>query len=124
MAGTSFEITGSVKKIFDKQELANSFTKREFVLRTEEDYPQDIKFECIKERCSLLDKVKEGDRQRVQFNIRGREFNERYFVNLQAWRMTPAEGGEMAAPRAGTASEMVGTLNDADLVEIDGPDPF
>ena len=35
----------------------------------------------------------EGQEVTVSFDIRGREYNGRYFNNLQAWKMVPAEGG-------------------------------
>ena len=39
------EIIGKVKLIRDEQSFASGFTKREFVITTEEQYPQDIQFE-------------------------------------------------------------------------------
>ncbi len=79
-----YDMTGSVKVIFEPQTFASGFSKREFVVTTEENYPQDIKFECIKEWCGLLDPVGVGDRVQVRFRLRGNEYNDRYFVNLQA----------------------------------------
>lgn len=92
MASNSYEVTGAIKMIADQQTFPSGFTKREFVVTTEEDYPQSLKIECIKDRCSLLDGLKEGDRVAVRFNIRGSEYNGRYFVNLQAWRIAKPDG--------------------------------
>ena len=81
----------------------SGFTKREFVIKTTDDgdYPQDIKFELVKDKTSLIDKYNIGDRVKVYINIRGREWNEKYFVNLVAWKL---EGQEMAsAPVAAPA---------------------
>jgi hypothetical protein len=44
------EIIGKVKLIRDEQSFASGFTKREFVITTEEQYPQDIQFELLKEK--------------------------------------------------------------------------
>ncbi len=92
MAGNSYEMTGTIKLIAEPQTFPSGFTKREFVVTSEEDYPQHVKIECIKDRCALLDGLKEGDRVTVRFNLRGSEYNGRYFVNLQAWRITRPEG--------------------------------
>lgn len=92
MASNTYEMTGVVKQISDPQTFPSGFTKREFVLTTQEDYPQQVKLECIKERCSLLDGVKPGDCLAVSFNVRGNEHNGRFFVNLQAWRIKPVAG--------------------------------
>lgn len=87
----SFELTGKLKVVMDTQSFASGFTKREFVVTTEEQYPQDIKFELIKDKTSLIDSHKPGDQLKVHFNVRGNEYNDRYYVNLQAWRLEAAE---------------------------------
>jgi single-strand DNA-binding protein len=126
VASTTYEISGRIKKIFDQQTFASGFTKREFVVTTEEDYPQDVKIECIKDRCALLDNVKEGDRVNVNFNIRGNEYNGRFFVNLQAWRMQPQDGQTAGAADAPSASSDIDLPADdfGDLVEDNDVAPF
>jgi single-strand DNA-binding protein len=91
MAGITYEMTGSVKVIFEPMVFPSGFTKREFVLTMDDDYPQDIKFACIKEKCSLLDNIAVGERVKVNFRIRGNLFKERYFVDLQAFRIDKLE---------------------------------
>ena len=94
----SYDLTGTVKLIMDQQTFDSGFTKREFVVTTPDDrYPQDIKFECVKDRCSLLDTISEGQRVKVTFDLRGNEYNGRYFVNLTAWRVEQA-GDDTGAP--------------------------
>ena len=83
----SFEITGTIKEIKDVQTFTSGFTKREFVLTIEDDYPQDIKFACVKDRCALLDHVVVNDRVNVAFRLRGNLWKDRYFVDLQAYKI-------------------------------------
>lgn len=83
----SYEATGTIKVISDLQTFDSGFTKREFVVTTQEQYPQDLKFELVKDRTSLIDSFKTGDKVKVSFNIRGNEYNSRYFVNLGAWKI-------------------------------------
>ena len=71
----------------DQQSWDSGFTKREFVITTNEQYPQDVKLECIKDKTSLLENLSEGDDVEVSFNIRGNEYNGKYYVNLQVWRL-------------------------------------
>jgi hypothetical protein len=87
MAGNTFEMIGKIKLVFEPITFQSGFTKREFVLTMEDDYPQDIKFACIKEKCGLLDHVAVGDRVRVEFRIRGNEYKERYYVDLQSFKI-------------------------------------
>jgi len=89
----SFEVSGKLKTVMEVQSFASGFTKREFVLTTEEQYPQDIKFELIKDKTSVIDKFKENDTIKVSFNLRGNEYNGKYYVNLQAWRVEAEQAG-------------------------------
>ena len=91
MAST-YEMVGTVKVVLEMMTFASGFTKREFVLTMEDEYPQDIKFACVKEKCVLLDNVAPGERVKVAFRIRGNLFKERYFVDLQAFRIDKMDG--------------------------------
>lgn len=87
-----YEMEGKVKVIEDTQTFGSGFQKREFVVISEEKFPQDIKFECTKDKIELLEKIRTGDNVKVSFNIRGNEYKGRYYVNLQAWRIEHGEG--------------------------------
>jgi single-strand DNA-binding protein len=83
-----YELTGTVKVVMDVVKFESGFSKREFVVTAADDqYPQEIKFECVKDRCALLDEVKPGQRVKVSFDLRGNEYKGRYYVNLSAWRV-------------------------------------
>lgn len=94
----AYELTGTIKKIFDKQEFPSGFYKQEFVVTTDDRFPQDIKLDCLKEKGEILNGVKEGDRVTVHFDVRGREWNERYFVDLAAWKISNPGSEAAAAP--------------------------
>jgi hypothetical protein len=91
----SYEITGSILEIYPEQQFASGFSKREFVITTRDKYPQCVKLEFTKEKCAQLDDYQPGDPVTVHFNIRGNEWQNRYFVNLQAWKIAP-DGGAAA----------------------------
>ncbi len=94
-----FEISGTVKTVLDEQTFDSGFRKREFVLTTDaERFPQDLKFECVKDRVDLLSTLKPGDRAKVFFDIRGREWQGRYFVDLSAWKIETQAGTDAASP--------------------------
>ncbi len=95
----SYDMEGTVKLIEELKTFPSGFSKREFVLTTDgERFPQEIKFECVKDRTSLLDKISEGQKIKVSFDVQGREYNGRYFVNLNAWKITDgAAGGDAPA---------------------------
>ena len=99
----NYEAEGTIKEIMDAVTFDSGFTKREFVVTDDDDrFPQDIKYEVIKDKVALLDEFKVGDRVKVVFNTRGNNKNStgRYFVNLNAWKIEAGEQG--AAPVAAT----------------------
>lgn len=112
MPQPNYELEGEIKLIDEQRTFPSGFTKREFVVTTDDRYPQDVKIECIKDRCSLLDGLSVGDKVNVSFNIRGNEYKGRYFVNLQAWRINKQDGG--AAEQNADAAPLP---NEGDLVE-------
>lgn len=94
------ELTGTVKLKRDEQVVNDRFKKREFVLTVDDNnYQQHILFTLTQDRCSLIDKVNEGDTITVAFNIKGREWkspkdNEvRYFTTLEAWKISKGAAG-------------------------------
>ena len=103
--GKSFELEGTVKVINEVQTFASGFSKREFVVEVEDGkYPQMIKFECVKEKTSLTEGLQIGDPVKVTFDIRGNEYNDRYYVNLNAWKLEKS-GGSASASEGGAMGE-------------------
>ena len=101
----SYEASGTIKLINDTQTFPSGFTKREFVITTEHDkYPQDLKFEVVKDRCTLLDDFTVGQKVQLNFDIRGNEYKDRYYVNLACWKIEAAEGGEAPAAASSDSS--------------------
>ena len=82
------EIEGTIIQIGEIETVgANNLEKRQFVIETDGDYPQQIAFELIKDKVYKIDNFAEGQRINVLFNIRGREWNGKYYTNLQAWKL-------------------------------------
>ena len=99
---TGFEIQGTIHLISEPQTFSSGFAKREFVVEVADGkFPQHIKFECVKEKISLTEGLQVGDPVKVFFDIRGNEYNGRYFVNLNAWKLEKAGGGNPPGPPAG-----------------------
>ncbi len=89
-----YEATGKIKVIYDTQSFPSGFSKREFVVTTADSkYPQDLKFEVVKDKCSILDNYKEGSDVVVNFDVRGNEYNGKYYVNLSCWKLSGGTGG-------------------------------
>jgi len=84
----AYDLTGKIKLIQDAKTFDSGFTKREMVVIVEDGkYPQEINIEFVQDKIALLDSLKVGQEVTVTFDIRGREYNGRYFNNLQGWKI-------------------------------------
>jgi len=101
----SFQAEGVLKKVFDVEQKSERFQAREFVIETEEQYPQFVKFQLVQDKCNLIDEHNEGDRLKVSFDLRGREWNGKYFTNLHAWKIETADGSGSGSASGGGSSQ-------------------
>lgn len=100
------EILGTIYKIgITKTFGQNGFTKRNVVVETEEQYPQKLLLEFVKDKCALLDNFAEGERVKVFINLRGREYTDdkgkvSFFNSIQGWKIESASAAPASAPPA------------------------
>lgn len=98
----AFEVEGKLHRIFPTEQKTASFQAREFVIEIPDgNYPQFVKFQVVQDKCSLLDQFKEGERLKVSFDLRGREWQGKYFTSLNAWRIDRAGAGDEPAAQGG-----------------------
>jgi len=83
------EITGKIKLIGETMTVgsAGTFRKRTLVVTTNEQYEQHIPIDFVQDKCDTLNSYKVGQEVKVSINIRGNEYNGKYFVSLQGWRI-------------------------------------
>jgi hypothetical protein len=105
------EVVGTLKAKFDTQKVSDRFQKREFVLTTEAStpYPQHVSFQVTQDKCNILDQFNDGEEIKVQFNLRGREWNGpqgiKYFNTLEAWRIEKVSGGNSSGPSSQNSNQ-------------------
>jgi hypothetical protein len=81
-------IKGAIKLINPIKVISDKFSVREFVVTTpDEKYPQDILFQTINDKMAVLESLGVGQQVEVSYNVRGREFNGRYYNTLDAWKV-------------------------------------
>ena len=101
----ALELEGTIRQKLGVQSGASArgaWTKQEFIL----EYP-DGNFTaqvCLtafgQDKVQELQKYQVGDRVKVSFNLRSREFNGRWYTDISIWRIAPAA----AAAAPGTAA--------------------
>ncbi len=104
------EVSGQLKVKFDTQKVSEKFQKRDFVLTTDMStpYPQQVSFQVTQDKCTMLDTYNEGDEIKVQFNLRGREWNGpqgiKFFNTLEAWRIEKVAAGSSSSTPAASSN--------------------
>lgn len=84
-------ITGKIKVIKDTQTFDSGFKKREVVITTDEQSPQDLKVEFFKDRCDILDSYRVDDIVEVWINLKGSEYQGKYYVTITAYKIKKDE---------------------------------
>ncbi len=101
----AYDLTGKIKLIQEPKTFDSGFTKREMVVVVEDGkYPQEINIEFVQDKIRLLDELQVGQDVTVTFDIRGREYNGRYFNNLQGWKITTPGSGDSFAAGGGSSA--------------------
>lgn len=90
----NYTFEGTVKVLGSVQEFDSGFKKREIIVSSlDEKYPQDIKFEFFKDSLEKLEPIKSGDLVKLSFNLRGNEYNGKYFTNLVGFHIAKIKQG-------------------------------
>jgi hypothetical protein len=111
---TVCQVYGEVIHLGEVQEVGEKgFQKREIAVRTFDKYPQEVGIELAGEGLELIEskRVEVGSEVTVKCNIRGREYNGRYYTNLRAWSIWvhrkegEGPGGQEGQPIAAGVSD-------------------
>lgn len=103
----SYELTGKLIAKYETIQRKETFKTREFVIeKTDEINGKTItnyvKFQCVQDRTTLLDRFNLGDTVKVLFNIKGSKWNkdgkDNFITNLDAWRIEVVALGGNTAP--------------------------
>ncbi len=92
------EVTGKVVMIGETQKISDKFKKREFVIETQDQFPQEIIIQATQDRVDILNGIVEGDEITASCNLRGRRWESktgdlRWFISLDAWKVQKEEKG-------------------------------
>lgn len=80
-------IKGVIKLIKPINVISDKFSVREFVITTQDKYPQHIIFQTVNDRMDIIEPYGEGQEVEVSYNVRGREVGDKYYNTLDAWRV-------------------------------------
>ena len=87
----------------------NNWSKQEYVLETQENFPKKVHFDFFGDRATQYD-LQEGQMVKLSFDIESREYNGRWYTSIRGWKAEPADaqapvyaGAPAAAPAAAPA---------------------
>jgi hypothetical protein len=97
------EVSGKVKVVSPVIQVSDSFRKRELVVTTDEQYPQNILIEFVQDKSDLLNNVAVGEAVKVSINLSGREWvspqgETKYFNSIKGWRVEKMQAETPVAP--------------------------
>ena len=87
------EIQGRIKVISATEIVGQTgFQKRDLVITTDGQYPQDIILQFTQGNCALLDNLQVGQMVKIHFNLQGREWTSpqgevKYFNTVLGWKI-------------------------------------
>lgn len=92
----SIPISGKVIKVEETKTYgAKGFQKRIMVIEIEDGkFPQKIPVEAVQKNVDLFDGIQEGDEVTAKCNLRGSEYNGKYFLSLQCWKLERGASSE------------------------------
>jgi hypothetical protein len=117
------ELEVKIHSIGETQNVSATFSKREFVVETQEEYKQYLLLQVVKDKCSILDNYEVGQGAKVSLNLKGRLWvnpsgEEKCFNTLECWRIEKHEVNNV------TVNEPVFATTDAINATEDSGLPF
>ncbi len=92
----SYELTGKLIAKYETLQRTETFKLREFAVEKTEEFNgrtiiNYVKFQCVQDKTTIIDRVNIGDEIKVYFNIKGSKWEKdgkvNYITNLDAWRI-------------------------------------
>ncbi|MFN4122714.1 MAG: DUF3127 domain-containing protein [Flavobacteriales bacterium] len=135
----NLELQGKIIKLLNKQtgEGRNgAWQKQEFILETTgEQYPKKICCSAWGEKVDTLSRFQLNDEVKVSINIESREYNERWYTDIRAWKIDLVGSGNAVSPTSQKSNTVSPpefpvaekqTANASEFLEPDGQDdlPF
>ncbi|MCC8134958.1 MAG: DUF3127 domain-containing protein [Tannerellaceae bacterium] len=85
------EITGKIIAVLPAQggtsKTGNEWKKQEYVLETHEQYPKKVCFQIFGSDRIEQAAIQPGEELTVHFDIDSREYNGRWFTNINCWKV-------------------------------------
>jgi hypothetical protein len=103
----NLEIEGKVVQLLEEQKgegRNGPWVKQELILETYEQYPRKICLACWGDKAAVAKALQPGDKVKAGINIESREFNNRWYTDIKAWRIDKVTTDQPDIPEPATGS--------------------
>lgn len=124
----ALELVGKLIKILPEvsgQSAKGPWSKQEFVLETlDPSYPKKVCLTAWGDKVAELKSFNLDDTIKATFSAESREYNERWYTELRAFRLEQGEGGQEARPTNQASAPSRPTAQAAPARAASSPMPF
>jgi len=90
----SMQVKGTLLQILKLEsgvsKAGKEWKKQDFVIETNEQFPKKVCFTLFGDKISLIDGITEGTEIEVFFSLESRDFNGKWYHNINAWKIENA----------------------------------
>jgi hypothetical protein len=87
----ALELEGKVFQVLPEEsgqsQAGKTWRKQSFVIETEETYPKKVCFTAWSDLVDGIKALKVGEKVKVSFRIESREFNNKWYTDVVAWKI-------------------------------------
>ena len=108
----SFKVKGKILQVLPEQKGTSArgeWKKQDFVIETADDqFPKKICFTLFNDKTSSLESIKPNMQVEVSFSIESREFNQKWYTNVNAFRIESVkeDGSAVTTPPPYTEADI------------------
>jgi hypothetical protein len=119
----ALEIVGKVQQMLPQQsgigKNGTSWSKREFVIETIEQYPRKVCISVWGEKSDSLEQQHPvGSMVKASISIESREYNGKWYTDVRAWRIDAATEEKSPEIPSFVSNENIGTFVDDEMEEM------
>ena len=90
----SMQVKGTLLQILKIEsgvsKAGKEWKKQDFVIETNEQFPKNVCFTLFGDKITLIDDITEGSEIEVFFSLESRDFNGKWYHNINAWKIDGA----------------------------------
>lgn len=96
----SMQVKGTLLQILKPEsgvsKAGKEWKKMDFVIETNEQFPKKVCFTLFGDKTSLIEGIAEGSEIEVFFSLESRDFNGKWYHNINAWKIEQASAANVA----------------------------